>query len=345
MNRAMDDRPGTAALPSWLAVTTTGLWCAPGGFFIDPHRAVDRAIITHGHGDHARPGHRAVLASPATCEILRARFGDEAATTLQPAAYAERIIVGDVAVTLYPAGHILGSAQVLMEYHGCRVVVSGDYKRRADPTCAAFEPISCDVFVTEATFALPVFCHPPDAHEIERLLASVRLFPERCHLVGVYTLGKCQRLIRLLRCAGYDRPIYLHGALVSLCTVYQRLGIDLGPLTAAGGGRRKELAGEIVLCPPSALADRWTRAFPEPLTAMASGWMLVRQRARQRGVELPLVLSDHADWGELIATLEEVAAPTVLVTHGREEALVHYARSRGYRAAALSLAGYDEDAA
>jgi putative mRNA 3-end processing factor len=333
-----------ARLPPWLAVTELGLWCEPGRFHIDPHEGVARAVITHGHSDHARSGHASVLATSATADIIRARLGDDIGS-VQPVPYGERLRIGDVSVSFLPAGHILGSAQVLLEYRGCRAVVSGDFKRRRDPTCAPFVPVPCDVFITEATFGLPVFRHPVDAVEIDRLLASLRLFPERCHLVGVYALGKCQRVIALLREAGYDRPVFLHGALAALCNLYERHGVFLGPLAPASGDRRRELAGEIVLCPPSALADRWARAFPDPVVAMASGWMRVRQRARQRGIELPLVISDHADWLELTRTIEEVAAPVVLVTHGREEGLVHYAETRGFASAALSLSGYDEDSA
>ncbi len=332
-----------SAWTTWLQPTAIGLWCEPGKFHVDPTRAVERAVISHGHADHARPGHAAVLATPGTAAIMRARYGGTAAGTIDVHNYGEAVRVRDVTVRFHPAGHVFGSAQVALEYSGTRVVVSGDYKRRRDPTCAPFEVVPCDVFITEATFGLPVFRHPPDDREAGRLLASLRLFPERAHLVGVYALGKCQRLIRLLREAGYDRPIWIHGALRGLCNLYAAAGIDLGDLPYAQGSSRKDLGGEIVLCPPSALADRWARAFPDPVIAMASGWMAVRQRARQRGVELPLVISDHADWDELTATLDDVAAATVLVTHGREEALVHWARQRGFQAAALSLAGYDED--
>ncbi|QNT70744.1 ligase-associated DNA damage response exonuclease [Defluviicoccus vanus] len=330
-------------LPPWLAMTEKGLWCEPGRFYVDPHRPVNRAVITHGHGDHARPGHRTVLATPPTLAIMRARYGDAAGHTLQPLAYGEAIRIDGVTVSLHPAGHILGSAQVRIECAGIRVVVSGDFKRCDDPTCPPFEPVACDLFITEATFGLPVFRHPPDAEEIDRLLASLQLFPDRAHLIGVYALGKCQRLIALVRRTGYERPIYLHGALAALCSVYARHGIELGPLLPATGGARRHMAGEIVLCPPSAIADRWSRGFPEPVIGLASGWMLIRQRARQHGVELPLVISDHADWIELTQTLDDVAAPSVLVTHGGEEALVHHARGHGFRAGALSLAGYAED--
>src|SRR5271156_6648987 len=195
---------------TWLKVLPAGLFCEPGGFFIDPLRPVDRAVITHGHSDHARPGHRAVLATADTLAIIRARLGDGAAH--QALGWHEPITLGEVGVWLSPAGHVLGSAQVAMEYRGSRVVVSGDYKRVADPTCAGFEPVPCDVFVSEATFALPVFRHPPDAEEIGKLVKSVEQFPERTHLVGAYALGKAQRVIMLLREAGYEKTLYVHGA-------------------------------------------------------------------------------------------------------------------------------------
>jgi len=232
---------------------------------------------------------------------------------------------------------------VAMEYRGLRAVVSGDYKRTPDPTCAGFEPVPCDVFVTEATFALPVFHHPPPQHEIARLLASVALFPERTHVVGCYALGKCQRLIALLRQAGWDRPIWLHGALIALCQVYQARGVALGDLRPATAAAKGELVGAIVLAPPGAVADRWARRLADPVVAVASGWMRVRQRAKSRGVELPLVISDHADWDELNATLDEVGAPEVWVTHGREEALIHAAGLRGIKGRALRLVGYGEE--
>lgn len=320
-----------------------GLWIEPGGFHIDPVRPVDRAVITHGHADHARPGHRNVLATPGTLAIMLSRLGDQAGERQQAAAYGERLQIGDVAVTLVPAGHVLGSAQVVLEHGGARVVVSGDYKRRFDPTCTPFEVVPCDVFITEATFALPVFRHPPDGHEVAKLLHSLTLFPERAHVVGVYALGKCQRLICLLRRAGHDRPIWIHGALQELCDLYRAQGIELGELRPATGTTREELRGQIVLCPPGALADRWSRRLPDPLTAYASGWMRVRQRARQNGVELPLILSDHADWDELVQTLNDVGAPEIWVTHGREEALVHHATQRGLKARALALVGFEDE--
>lgn len=275
---------------------------------------------------------------------MRARLGAEGAGHSQQAlAFGEEITLGDARVWLAPAGHVLGSAQVAMEYRGSRAVVSGDYKRVADPTCAPFEPVPCDVFVTEATFALPVFVHPPPMHEIRRLLDSVALFPERTHVVGCYALGKCQRLIALLRLAGWEAPVWLHGALIGMCDVYRARGVALGDLRPATAAAKGELAGAIVLAPPGAVADRWARRLEDPVVAMASGWMRVRQRAKSRGVELPLVISDHADWTELNATLDEVAAPEVWVTHGREEALIHAAAQRGIRGRALRLVGYGEE--
>jgi putative mRNA 3-end processing factor len=285
-----------------------------------------------------------VLATRETLALMRARMGAErAGDTQQALGWHEPLDLNGVELRLLPAGHVLGSAQVAMTYRGSRVVVSGDYKRQPDPTCRGFEPTPCDVFVTEATFALPVFRHPPAGQEIARLLASVALFPERTHVVGCYALGKCQRLIALLREAGWDRPIYLHGALGPLCEVYAALGQRFGELPAATAAAKQSLVGAIVLAPPSAVADRWARRLADPVVAVASGWMRVRQRAKSRGVELPLVISDHADWDELNATIDEVGAPEVWVTHGQEDALIHAAGLRGIKGRALRLVGYGEE--
>lgn len=306
---------------------------------------VERAVVTHGHADHARAGHQHVFATPETLAIMRSRYGDNHFSEAEhPLTYGQSVDINGVRLSLHPAGHILGSAQARLEYDGATIVFSGDYKRRADPTCAPFEPVPCDVFVTEATFALPVFRHPPLEDEIARLLASLRQFPDRCHLVGVYALGKCQRVICALRAAGYLETLYLHGAMQRLCDLYQSLGVDLGPLEPVTAENARTLAGKIVLCPPSALKDRWSRRLPEVLTAAASGWMRIRARAKQKGVELPLVISDHADWDELIQTLSDVGAPEVWVTHGRDDALVHQATQMGLKARALHLIGYEDDA-
>lgn len=328
---------------SWLTVDARGLFCRPGGFYIDPHSAVERAVISHGHSDHARPGHEYVLATEETVAVMRVRLGAPARHGAQTLAYGKRLKIGDVAVTLVPAGHVLGSAQVLIEWKGARAVVSGDYKRSADPTCTGYELTPCDLFITEATFALPVFQHSDAQGEAAKLLKSAAQFPERAHVVGVYGLGKCQRLIAMLRAAGYERPIYLHGALQECCDLYESFGVKLGALKPATGPRRDELKGQIVLAPPSAIADRWSRRLPDPVTAFASGWMRVRARARQQGIELPLVISDHADWRELTETIAETGAGEVWVTHGREDALLHHVQSRGRYGRALALIGREDE--
>ncbi|MEL6371222.1 MAG: ligase-associated DNA damage response exonuclease [Pseudomonadota bacterium] len=327
--------------------TPKGIYCPPGDFYIDPVSPVDRAVITHGHADHARAGHKAVLATPETIDIMATRYGETFTESRQSLALGETVTINGVCVSLAPAGHVLGSAQSILEYDGVRIVASGDYKRRPDPTCTPFEPISCDVFISEATFALPVFRHPDDRDEIEKLLKSVRQFPERTHLVGAYSLGKAQRVIRLIRNAGYDEAIYIHGAMKSLCALYERNGVDLGALESAtltnAAGEKQKFAGKIVVAPPSAFADKWARRFPDPVTCFASGWMGIRQRAKQRGVELPLVLSDHADWDELTTTIEEIGPQELWITHGRDDALSRWAELKGLTARPLSLIGYDDE--
>jgi putative mRNA 3-end processing factor len=331
-----------------LRPTPAGLFCPPGRFHIDPTRPVERALITHAHSDHARPGHSAVAATPETLDLMRLRYGEGFAATTQAVGYGERIAIEGVGVTFWPAGHILGSAQILLEAGGLRLLVTGDYKTVADPTCAPFEPLACDVLITEATFALPVFRHGEGSVEIGKVLRSLALFPDRTHLIGVYALGKAQRVIALLRLAGYDSSIYLHGALEAFTRYYATHGLDPGAVKIVREAPRAALAGAIVLCPPAALHDVWARRFGDPVRSLASGWMRLRARARQRGVELPLVISDHADWEELTATIGASGAGEIWVTHGREEALVHWSVARGLKAQALNVAGYgeeDEDAA
>ena len=310
---------------------------------IDPVRPVPRAVITHGHGDHARAGHGAVLATRETLAIMECRYGEGFAGAVQPARYGEVTLHNGVEVILVPAGHVLGSAQIVMRWKGLTAVVSGDYKRRRDPTCAAFEPMPCDVFVSEATFGLPVFRHPDDRGEIDKLLHSVALFPERSHIVGVYALGKCQRVLALLRRRGYEAPVYLHGALAGMVELYESCGVALGPVLSVAGVARQDLMGKIVLAPPGAANEPWARRLPDPVVAMASGWMRVRQRAKQRGVELPLVISDHADWDELLQTIADCTPGEIWVTHGAEEALVRQATLSGYRARALAVPGFEAE--
>jgi putative mRNA 3-end processing factor len=327
-----------------LVPTPAGVCCKPGGFHIDPTRPVERALITHAHSDHARAGHGAVMATPETLNLMRLRYGENFAGTTQAIAYGESVGLGGTKVTFHPAGHVLGSAQIAVEAEGLRIVASGDYKNVADPTCAPFQLVPCDVFITEATFALPVFRHGDADGEIAKLLRSVTLFPERAHLVGAYSLGKAQRVIALLRKAGYEAPIYLHGAMEKITNYYASRGVELGELRPVRGASKQNLAGTITICPPSALNDLWTRRFPDPLAAFASGWMRVRARARQQGVALPLVISDHADWDGLTATIAATGAGEIWVTHGQEDALVHWCTARGLKARPLDIVGYgDED--
>ena len=329
-------------IENWLRPDANGLYCIPGGFYIDPARPVARALITHGHSDHARPGHQAYLATPETVAIMRLRLG--ANLNYQQAAYHQTQIIQDVKVTFIPAGHVLGSAQIMLEYQGKRAIISGDYKRTPDPTCAAFEPKPCDLFITEATFGLPVFTHEPVEKEIARLITSLKQNNTRNHLLGVYGLGKCQRVIKQLRLQNYHETIYLHGALQAMCKLYEAHGIDLGDLQPVSEVDAKSLSGALILCPPSETQTRWAQKFGDTIHAFASGWMRVRARARQRGADLPLIISDHADWPELLRTIEDVQAPEIWVTHGREDALVHQLTKMGRKARALAMIGFEEEA-
>ncbi len=334
-------RPQDILLP-----TRDGVYCRLGDFHIDPTRPVDRAVITHGHSDHARAGHGAVLATQETLDIMRLRLGENFAGSAQAIRYGESINLGGAKVTFHPAGHVLGSAQIAVEANGLRMVASGDYKDVRDPTCVPFACLACDVFITEATFGLPVFRHgDPDA-EIAKLLRSVALFPDRAHLVGTYSLGKAQRVMALIRTTGYEEPIYLHGALERITRYYESRGIALGRTEPVRGAGKSELAGAIIVCPPSALKELWSRRFPDPVTCLASGWMRVRARARQQRVALPLVVSDHADWDGLTATIAATGAAEIWITHGQEDALMHWSVTHGLRARPLDIVGYsDEDEA
>ena len=329
---------------NWIKTDKNGLYCKILNAYIDPMQSVEHAIITHAHADHARAGHEHVYATAATLDIMRVRYGSDHAQHTHALEYEQVHKLHKGQFTFYPAGHILGSAQVLIEYKGSRLVHTGDCKRQRDKTCEPFVPISCDVLVTEATFGLPVFQHPPIEHEVQKLLSSLDRLPASCHLVGVYALGKCQRLLVALRDLGYHEPVYLHGALVKLCNLYEEHGVALGKLIEVSSlDDLSILKGKIVLCPPSALSDRWSRKLPNVMTSMASGWMQIRARSKQRRAELPLIISDHSDWQDLLTTIEQVNPKEVWVTHGREQALVHQAQQMGYKAKALSLVGYGDD--
>jgi len=328
-------------LGNWIEPHPEGIYVRPADTWVDPSQAKPRALVTHGHADHARGGHGEVWATPETLAIMATRYGEQNGRGV---GYGESVRIGEVDVGFVPAGHVLGSAQIILEYRGEKVVVSGDYKRRPDPTCAPFVPVPCDIFITEATFGLPVFRHPDTGSEIDRLLHRLHADPERCVLVGAYALGKAQRVITELRARGHDEPIYYHGAMERLCRLYEELGVELGDLRPVAGATKEELKGRIIICPPGALNDRWSRRLPDPVTAMASGWMRIRQRARQRNVELPLIISDHADWDELTQTIQDVAPNEVWITHGREDALMHWCMLHQIKARELNLVGYgDED--
>jgi putative mRNA 3-end processing factor len=329
-----------------LRPTPAGLFCPAGGFYIDPVRAVERAIVTHGHADHARPGCGAVLATPETLAIMAARYGDRFAGSKQQAAYGEIAAINEVKVRLVPAGHVLGSAQVVVEKDGLVMVASGDYKRRPDPTCAPFElPPRCSAYVTEATFGVPVFRHPEPAAEIEKLLASRRTFPERLHQIAAYSLGKAQRMIALLRAAGVEETIYVSKPAMKLCEVYERFGVALGPLAPSETADAAALRGAIALAPPNALDPDALRRLPPPVAVTCSGWNRVRRLARGRGgAELALVISDHADWDELTATAKEVAPEELWITYGRADALVRWAEAEGLKARALDSVGRETGA-
>lgn len=322
-----------------------GLYCPKADLYIDPTRPVARAVITHGHSDHARAGHGSVLATNETLAIMAARCGAGFARSTQALRYGERLDIDGVIFSLHPAGHVLGSAQVAAECAGARVVASGDYKRQPDPTCPPLEIVPCDVFISEATFALPVFTHPSAAHEVAQLVSSAAMFPERAHLVGAYALGKAQRVMAELHAAGWDKPIYAHGALLKLTQLYKDHGVELGDIRPVADAPKSFYAGAIVLCPPGALQTPWVRRFPDPVTSFASGWMRIRARARQRGVELPLVISDHADWPDLQRTIRDTGAGEIWITHGEADALAHWCKTQALEAKALHLVGYGDEEA
>jgi len=321
-----------------------GLYCEVGEFFVDPWRPVARAVITHAHADHARPGHGAYLAAEPSAGVLRARLGD---LRLQTAAYGERIDLGGVRVSLHPAGHVLGSAQVRIEHRGEVWVVSGDYKVEPDPTCAAFEPVRCHTFVTESTFGLPVYRWPaPDQvfAEVDRWWRA-NAQAGRASVLYAYAFGKAQRLL-----AGVDAsigPIVCHGAVEPLNAAYRAAGVAL-PATrrVADGVDRRDLGRALVIAPPSAAGTPWLRRFPDPSDAFASGWMAVRGARRRRAVDRGFVLSDHADWLGLNRAIGASGAQRVVVTHGHVPAMVRWLREQGLDATSFETEfGGDEAAA
>ena len=319
------------------------LYISPINTYIDPSKPVENAIITHGHADHAKPGHKNVLATKETINIMKIRYGENCAQNFQELKLNKSLKIDDVEITFYPAGHILGSVQVLAEYKGEKINFTGDYKTKNDKTCENFEPVRCHTLVTEATFGLPVFQHPNEHNEIKKLLRSLELFPNRPHIVGVYALGKAQRIIGLLRQQKYDKEVFIHGALEKLCNYYVEEKIFLGKFLKTNLKDKKEYQGQIILAPPSAIKNVWSRKFDDPIICKASGWMSIKQRVKQSLVELPLIISDHADWNELTQYIKLTGAENVYVTHGREEAIVHWCKMNQINGLALSLSGREDE--
>lgn len=318
-----------------LELTERGLYCAAGDFYIDPWTPVPRAVVTHAHADHARPGCGSYLASEEGELVLRRRLGD--AARIESIPFGRRVSIEGVSVSLHPAGHILGSSQVRVEHRGRVWVVSGDYKGEADPTCSPFEPLACDVFVTESTFGLPIYRWQPQSEVFAEIDAWWRDNRDagRVSLLLAYALGKAQRLL-----AGIDRsigPIYTHGAVEKLTEDYRAAGIDLPDTTYVGAvaARGHDWAGALVLAPPSVLGTSWVRRFGELSAGFASGWMRIRGPRRRRSVDRGFALSDHVDWPGLLAAIEATGARRVLVTHGYSEQVVRWLREKGLAAEAL----------
>ena len=310
---------------------------------IDPILPKKIAIITHAHADHARYGHDEVIATKQTIDIMKIRYGENCAKKYTVLRYGQKLKIKDYQITLYPAGHILGSAQVLIEKNKHRLVVTGDYKVGRDETCKNFKLVKCDTLITEATFGLPIFQHPDPKEEIKKLINSVKKNKSSCHIIGAYALGKAQRVMNLLRQNNYSDTIYIHGSLEKLCNYYKSQKINIGLFEKVVSKNMSFYEGKIIIAPPSALKDRWSRRFPNPIICMASGWMTVKQRAKQRGIELPLVISDHSDWNELLDTIKKSKAKNILVTHGQEDALVYYCKKNNLLSKPLSIQGRSDE--
>lgn len=322
--------PGIAPTTDLLQSTPRGLYCAAGDFHIDPWRPVDRAIITHAHSDHARPGHTHYLAHRAAEGVLRIRLGE---IDLQCVEYGEVLHINGVRLSLHPAGHVLGSAQVRIEHRGEVWVVSGDYKVEPDPTCAPFEAVRCDAFVTESTFGLPVYRWPAQRTVFADLDAWWRdnAAAGRASVVYAYSFGKAQRIL-----SGVDAsigPIVCHGAVETLNRAYRAAGVDLpGTRLVTEMADKAQLRQSLVIAPPSAQATPWLRRFGEHRDAFASGWMLLRGARRRRAVDRGLVLSDHADWPGLLSAIAGTGAQRIYVTHGYVPVMVRWLGEQGFDA-------------
>lgn len=318
--------------PLLLRSTDRGFYCEAGGFFVDPWAPVDRAVITHAHGDHARWGSRYYLASHDGRHVLRTRLGP--AARIETVDYGKHVDLNGVRVSLHPAGHILGSAQVRVEYRGEVWVVSGDYKTEPDPTCAPFEVVRCHTFVTESTFGLPIYRWRPQHDVFSEMRAWWRANREagRSSIVFGYALGKAQRVLAAFVSEG-EGPIFTHGAVERLNRDYRESGIALPATTYASNmPRGHDWEGALIVAPPSAMGSIWLRRFGSSSTAFASGWMQIRGARRRRSVDRGFVLSDHVDWPSLLGTIAATGAERVLVTHGYREPVVRWLSERGVEA-------------
>jgi len=325
-----------------VAATSRGLFCARGDFFIDPWQPVQTAVITHAHGDHLRDGSAHYIVAKPGESLARHRLGS--GHTITALEYGACRSFGATRVSLHPAGHVLGSAQVRIEHTGRVWVVSGDYKRQPDPTCSAFEPLECNVFVSEATFGLPVYRWPTTVDVIADIVRWWGTNRERAlaSILFCYALGKAQRVLAELT-AFTEEPVYVHGAVGALVEVYRKCGIAMVPTVSATTERARDYRGALIIAPPGAAGTPWIRRFGEHATGFCSGWMRVRGDRRRRGYDRGFVLSDHADWPALIATCLATRAERVLLTHGRTDALTRYLNERGVEARALETAyGADE---
>ena len=316
-----------------LRLTGRGLYCEAGDFFVDPWAAVDRAVVTHAHGDHVAWGCRSYLTSAPGVAVLRRRLDPQA--RIRGVGYGETLDLAGVRVSLHPAGHILGSAQVRVERAGEVWVVSGDYKTDPDPTCAAYQPVRCHTFVTECTFGLPVYRWPATAPVFDDIHAWWRTNQSagKATLLFGYALGKAQRLI-----AGLDPevgPILTHGAVERMTAVYRDAGVPLPPTTHAAAADRSSWRRAIVIAPPSAGGSTWARCFGPQSTAFASGWMAVRGARRRAGVDRGFAISDHVDWPGLLEAIRATGAERIWATHGYTAVLVRWLRERGMDALAL----------
>ncbi len=316
-----------------LELTESGLYCPAGNFYVDPWRPVDRAVITHAHSDHACPGSRAYLTAAPGEPLLRMRIGGLA--PIETAPYGQSISIGGAKVSLHPAGHILGSAQVRIEVAGETTVVSGDYKLGADSTCTPFEPVRCHTFVTESTFGLPVYRWPPEAEVFAAIDSWWQANQQsgKASVLFAYSLGKAQRVLAGIQPAG---PIFTHGAVENFCRLYRAAGIALAPTThVAAAAPRTDWSQALILAPPSALGSPWMRRFGALSTGFVSGWMRIRGARRRRSLDRGFVLSDHADWPGLLSAIRASEAPRIWVTHGYRAPMVEWLRRQGLEAQAL----------